>query len=509
MITIAVVVILAVTFYIYNVRNFDYWKKRGIKHDKPVFLFGTNARNILMKKSRSELAEELYFKYPNEKVVGFYRSSMPELLIRDPEIMKKILISDFTSFYARGFHPYKQKVEPLMKNLFFAEGDLWKMLRLRMTPAFTSGKLKAMFPLIVERAENLQQRALNLAKKNIPIDARDLMARFTTDFIGSCGFGLDSDSINDDDSEFRRLGRDAFNPPLTTVIRGILKMLFPTICKDLQFFGHVEKRSFDLVNKIQASRNYKPIGRNDFIDQMLEYKQRGPIEIESIEKVQSNGKAERLSFELTNELIVAQVMVFFGAGFETSSSATSYTLHELAYNPEIQKKVQNEVDEVLRRHDNKLSYDAVKEMTYLEWTFKEGMRKFPSLGYLMRECTRKYTFEDLNFSVDEGVKIMISVAGLHNDPKYWHNPEEFRPERFGPEEFTSVQKDVYQAFGDGPRVCIGARLGLMQSLAGLAALLSKFTVKPAPQSIRKPPVVPTSDLVQNIDGLPLIFIERQ
>ncbi|CAG9792320.1 unnamed protein product [Diatraea saccharalis] len=308
----------------------------------------------------------MYFKHPDEKVVGFFRSTTPELIIRDPEIIKKILISDFSYFYGRGFHPYKRNIEKLIQNLFFVEGDLWKMLRIQMTPAFTSGKLKAMFPLIVERAENLQQRTLLAVKKNLPIDARELTARFTTDFIGACGFGLDK----------------------------------------------------------------------------------------------------------------------------------------------IQKKVQNEIDEVLKKHDNKLSYAAVKEMTCLEWTFKEAMRIFPSLDYLIRECTRKYIFEDLGFSIDEGVKMMISVAALHKDPKYWHNPEEFRPERFSREEFTNVKKDVYLVFGDGPRVCIGARLGLMQSLAGLAAILSKFSFTPAPERVRRPPVVPTSDIVQNINVIPLMFHER-
>ncbi|MDK0539469.1 cytochrome P450, partial [Clostridium perfringens] len=78
--------------------------------------------------------------------------------------------------------------EPMMQNLFFAEGDLWKLLRQRMTPAFTSGKLKAMFPLVVERAERLKTRALAAAADGKSLDARDLMARYTTDFIGACGF---------------------------------------------------------------------------------------------------------------------------------------------------------------------------------------------------------------------------------------------------------------------------------------------------------------------------------
>lgn len=210
-------------------------------------------------------------------------------------------------------------------------------------------------------------------------------------------------------------------------------------------------------------------------------------------------------------LMTAQVFVFFAAGFETSSSATSFTLHQLAYHPEVQKKVQEDIDRVLAKHDNKLSYEAVKEMTYLDWAFKEGMRMFPSLGFLIRKCVGKYTIPELGMTIDDKVRVFIPVQSMQNDPKYFDSPEEFRPERFHPDSFESAKlKFVYLPFGEGPRACIGERLGHMQSLAGLAAVLSKFTVEPAPETVRKPRVYPKSGIVQSIDGgLPLLFKERK
>ncbi|KAL4709631.1 hypothetical protein ACJJTC_007362 [Scirpophaga incertulas] len=510
MILITLVLLGLTAFYYYNKHIYSYWRKRGVKHDKPVPFLGNNGKNFLLQLSRSEIIEKTYWNHPNEKVVGFYNSSRPELLIRDPDLIKNVLMKDFAHFTGRGFAPDKTHTETFMNNLFFVEGDLWKSLRTRMTPAFTSGKLRAMFPLIVERAEKLQEKALDAVKSNKPIDARDLMARYTTDFIAVCGFGFENEALKDDDCEFRQFGYDIFNPPFTQVFKNVLKMMFPGIFKKTKFFGHVESRAHSIVNELQRSRNYKPVGKHDFLDLLLDYKQKGPIEIESIEKTESDGKPSRFMFELDNDLIVSQIVLFFGAGFETSSSATSYTLHELAFNPDVQKKVQADIDKVLARHNNKLSYDAVKEMTYLDWTFQEGLRKFPSLGYLMRECTKPYTFKELDLTIDKGVKVLVSLQGMHMDPKYWHNPEEFRPERFSKEEFTSEQKEIYNAFGDGPRNCIGSRLGIMQSLAGLAAILSKFTVEPAPNTLRQPTLVHSSDIVQNVkNGIPLIFKERR
>ncbi|XP_026736659.1 cytochrome P450 6B7-like isoform X2 [Trichoplusia ni] len=510
MITLAVVVILLVSLYLYNTRTFKYWEQRGIKHDKPLPLFGNNLKGFLFIKSVTQVAHEMYLKYPTEKVVGFFRSTQPELIIRDPEIAKRILMTDFDYFWQRGITPHKTVFEPLNQNLFFADGDIWKLLRQRMTPAFTSGKLKAMFPLIVERAERLKVRALAAADEGKSIDARDLMARFTTDFIGACGFGLDTDTLNDENSAFRKLGIKIFKFGAKDILKGIAKELFPEIFKNLKVWVRLEGDMNDLVGEILRQRNYKPIGRNDFIDLMLECKQKGTMVGESIEKRKPDGTPERVSLEFNDGLIGAQVFVFFAAGFETSSSATSFTLHELAFNQDVQKKAQNEIDRVLAKHNGQLSYDAIKEMTYLEWVFKEGLRMFPSLGFLLRRSTRPYTIPELGVTIDDNVKVLIPLQSLHNDPKYFPEPEEFRPERFDPEEFDSNNKYVYLPFGEGPRACIGARLGLMQSLAGLAAVLSSFTVEPAPETVRRPVVDPKSAIVQSIAaGLPLKFIARK
>ncbi|CAH2107791.1 unnamed protein product [Euphydryas editha] len=510
MITLAIFIIIICGLYLYGKRNHKYWELKGVKHDKPLPFFGNNARNFLVQISVTQLISEFYWKYPNEKVVGFYRASRPELIIRDPEMTKKILISDFNNFYRRGLNNHKDQTEPLLRNLFFVDGDVWRLLRQRMTPAFTSGKLKAMFPLIVERAEKLQARALSSATAGTTIDARDLMARYTTDFIGACGFGLQSDSLQEENSAFRKLGATIFKRNPKDVVVIMLKGIFPTMFKSLKVFSRVEKQILHLVDEVQRQRNYEPSGRNDFIDLLLECKKKGTIVGESIEKVKPDGTPEVATLEMDDELIAAQVFVFFAAGFETSSSATSTTLHELAYHPEVQSKVHEEIDRVLAKYDNKLSYDAIKEMRYLEWAFKEGMRIFPSLGFLIRECARKYTFEEINLTIDEGVRVLIPLQAMHNDPKYFDNPSEFRPERFDPANFDANNKYIYLPFGVGPRACIGERLGLMQSLAGLAAILARFSVRPAPSTIRHPLVDPNPGSVQTVKGgIPLLFIERK
>ncbi|CAG9576932.1 unnamed protein product [Danaus chrysippus] len=128
-----------------------------VKHDKHVPFLGNNARVYIIKMKATQLSEEVYWKYPNKRVVVFYRGPRPELVVRDPELVKRVLVTDFASFYPRGLNRHRE-IEPLLRNLFFADGDLWRLLRQRMSPAFNSGKLKAMSPLIEERAERLRSK---------------------------------------------------------------------------------------------------------------------------------------------------------------------------------------------------------------------------------------------------------------------------------------------------------------------------------------------------------------
>ncbi|XP_063828070.1 cytochrome P450 6B2-like [Ostrinia nubilalis] len=507
---VAVAIVFVIVLYYYGTRTFNYWKKRNIKHEKPLPFVGTNLKNFAQKASMAMMATETYRKFPNEKVVGFYRGTVPELLIRDPEIAKRILVTDFQHFNARGFNPHKTVIEPLMKNLFFADGDLWRLIRQRFTPAFSTGKLKAMFPLITKRAENLQLFTEEIVNRD-HFDAHELMARYTTDFIGECGFGISMDTLNAENSQFRAFGKRIFERRLRDGVSSALKIMFPEMCKNLRFLApELETTMTHLYQTVVRERNYKPSGRNDFVDLLLELKEKGEIVGESINKKDADGKPEIVTLEVTDLLMISHMFVFFGAGFETSSTASSHTLHQLAFNPDCQEKVQAEIDSVLEKYDNKLTYDAIKDMAYLEMCFYESMRMYPSVAYLMRMCTSKqYTIPEVNLTIDEDVKIIIPIQAIQMDEKYFRKPTKFDPERFSFGAKEDKKNFVFLPFGEGPRACVGARLGQMQSMAGLAAVLQKFTVEPAACTRQNIIPDPTGVVTEGfVGGLPLKFRKR-
>lgn len=449
-----IIILSIILIYCYGVRNFGYWKKRGVKNDRPLPYVGNNLKQFSQRSSYAMTATEMYKKYPNEKVVGFFRGTAPELIIRDPDLVKRILVTDFQHFYARGFNTHKTVIEPLMKNLFFAEGDLWRLIRQKFGTAFSTGKIKAMFPFITERAEKLQLLADEVVDLEF-YDIRELMARYTTDFIGACGFGINMDTLNNENSEFRRLGKRIFHRTPRDALAAALKYIFPELCKNIQFLApDIEKSVNGLVQKVLQARNYTPCGSNDFIDLLLQLQEKGNIPIESLELKDENGKAKLVELKLDDLLLTAQVFVFFGAGFETSSTTSSFTLHQLAFNPDCQRKVQEEIDRVLLKHNNKITYDAVNEMHYLEKAFYEAMRMYPSVGFLMRKCTTpNYTFPEIGLTIDEGVKVIIPTQAFHRDERFFQDPDVYKPERFT--DAQDFKTNYFLPFGEGPRACIG------------------------------------------------------
>ncbi|XP_045520601.1 cytochrome P450 6B2-like [Pieris brassicae] len=494
-----IVALLIIFFYFIFTRNYNYWKKRNVVHDRPLPIFGNHFQNAAGLKSLTSVLTEVYYKYPDEKIVGYFKGSQPALIVRDLDIIRDILNVDFTHFHARGA-ALNPETEPLLKNLFHVDGDIWKLLRKRLTPAFTGTRLKNMFPLISQCAEKLQALIEDKAKRGEDCDVRNLMSRFTIEFIGACGFGIDMDTICNENSAFLHLGRLVFQRTGKDVILLGLMDLFPQTRKYIQL---ADDTLYNLIADIVITafkwRNYKPSGRNDFIDVLLHLSQEGKITGESIEKQNPDGTPATIELTLDDELLVAQVFVFYAAGFETSSFATSVTLHKLAFHPQIQARAQEEIDEILVSYDGKLCFEAVSKMTYLEMVFKESMRMFSSFGFLQRVCCQRYTFPSLDITIDPGVIVFIPSQAIQIDGKYFENPSEFCPERFSPES-TYHHKYSFMPFGEGPRGCIGARLGQMQSLAGLAAILQKFTVEPSDKTPVELPVNPWSNIVQAVKG---------
>lgn len=151
---IIVLTTLVVAVYLYMTRNFQYWKKRGVSEMPPTPFFGNFANIIFMKKNPGYLMKDFYDQGKGLPYVGFYLLDKPCLMVRDRELIKNILVKDFNYFADRYGSPDTNDRLGYC-NLFFIKNPAWKLLRTKLTPTFTSGKLKKMFELMLECGKNL------------------------------------------------------------------------------------------------------------------------------------------------------------------------------------------------------------------------------------------------------------------------------------------------------------------------------------------------------------------
>ncbi|XP_045520535.1 cytochrome P450 6B5-like [Pieris brassicae] len=504
------ILLIVVILYFYYMRKFQYFSQRNIKHESPVPIFGNHTKVFFARRTNIETACYLYKKYSDEKYVGYYRGTNPEIIVRDPDLVKYILNENFLVFPNRGVKR-DAKIEPLMLNMLSEEGDAWKLLRTNLSSAFSSSRIKSMFPIVVDYAEKFVKIAHNLAVEEKEFDAHIFTARFTIDLIGACGFGIDMNAINNEQSLFIKLRDYMFiKSKLQMILFGVYDLFPQSLINKVSLLKpQVREIIMEILDSVRSHRQNDDTQRNDFINILLELGKAGKLTGDSLE-TDDTGKYKQAEIEFDNNRIAAQLFIYFIAGFETSSTTMSYAMHQLAHHHDIQQEVQKEIDTTLAKHDGRLCYESVSEMLFLEMVVKESLRLFPPAGLTTRASPKDCSLPGVNGTIKTGTRITIPIHALHMDEMYFDNPEEFDPKRFSNESSQPRHKYAYIPFGEGPRKCIGARFGTLNTMVGLAAILHKYNIKPS-QSTRKN-IRPNraAYLIQFIDGgLPLKLTMRE
>ncbi|XP_022918004.2 cytochrome P450 6a2-like [Onthophagus taurus] len=449
--------------YLYYKKSYQYWEKKGIVTIKPKIPFG-NLGNPFDGKGIEKMVR-MYetFKSMRVQYGGFYAGTTPMLLLAHPDAVKTVVNKQFQSFNSHGSN-IDEKEEPLLAHLFNLEGKRWRDMRVKLTPTFTSGKMKMMFQTMLDCGEQLERFVFECTENGKPLDIKDTVACYTTDVIGSCAFGLDCNSFTNPNAEFRTYGKKVLTPNIKFTLRRLFN-LPPSIVKLLQLHivePDVTDFFMGVVNDMINCRRTENITRNDFMQILI--------------NMQDSAKAEGKA-PMTTEEIAAQAFVFFAAGFETSSTTASFCLYELARHQNIQDKLREEIRTKIKENNGKITYDGITEMKYLEQVINETLRKYPPVHTLPRRCTQNCTLPN-GVLVEKGTKVLISVLGMHKDKEYFPNPEKFDPERFSDENKHNIVPYSYLPFGEGPRICIGLRFGVMQTKVALCLLLKNFKVFP-------------------------------
>ncbi|XP_062036814.1 cytochrome P450 3A6 [Lepus europaeus] len=447
-----------VLLYLYGTSTHGLFKKMGIPGPTPLPFIGT----ILgYRKGMWEFDIECRKKYG--KMWGLFDGRQPLMVITDPDMIKTVLVKECYSVFTnrRSFGP----VGFMKKAVSISEDEDWKRVRTLLSPTFTSGKLKEMLPIIAQYGDVLVKNLRQEAEKGKPVDLKEIFGAYSMDVITGTSFGVNIDSLRNPQDPFvknvRRLLKFNFFDPLLLSIT-----LFPFLTPIFEAL-HISMFPKDVMDFLKTSVE-------KIKEDRLKDKQKRRVDFLQLMINSQNSKEIDSHKALDDIEVVAQSIIILFAGYETTSSTLSFIMYLLATHPDVQQKLQEEINTVL---PNKAlaTYDTLVKMEYLDMVVNETLRLYPIAGRLERVCKKDV---DINgIFIPKGTIVMMPSYALHRDPQHWTEPDEFRPERFSKKNKDNINPYIYHPFGAGPRNCLGMRFALMNIKLALVRLMQNFSFK--------------------------------
>lgn len=295
--------------YIFLKRTYSYWERNGFKAYPGVSLvFGHFKQTLCQKESMGHFFTRVY-RTTTEPFLGVYGFMRPILLINDPKLVQTIFIKDFAHFSDRNVHC--SEYDPLSMHLFALSGQKWKNLRQRLTPAFTSGKLRSMFGTITDCGLTLQKYLDDLVAEQKLLDVREISACFLINTVASIGFGIEVDTITQPKHEFRETFRKVFKSSFLNSVRFFGKFIAPkllTITRLRTIDKEVEDFVMSVVKQNLEYREQNGVVRKDFFQMLVQLRNSGAVELD--DEWGTVIKGDESQKTMTLEEIAAQAFIF-------------------------------------------------------------------------------------------------------------------------------------------------------------------------------------------------------
>lgn len=176
--TLTLFAVAAATAYYFSTSTYGYWRKRNVPYVRPLIpLFGNLAGLAVGAEHQMDLFNRVYKGFSGHRYVGLFQMRTPHLLICDPELINRMLIKDFAYFSDHGVYTDDPDENPFSNHIFNMVGAQWKIMRAKLSPVFTSSKLKLMHGQIKECSEQLMRNlAGELDRSGGHLDVSDVPA---------------------------------------------------------------------------------------------------------------------------------------------------------------------------------------------------------------------------------------------------------------------------------------------------------------------------------------------
>lgn len=380
------------------------------------------------------------------------------ILSRDNEVAEYILQKNQKN-YQKSELQTKFISKYLGKGLLTVNGDFWLKQRRLIQPAFHKQKMNQL-------VQNMEQTIAS-ELQNLPEDKS--VALFP--IMNQLAFNVVAKSLFQISASKEKLSR------LKLIILQVQEFLIKEIRLPYKAFwfkisGQIKKHqelameSDAIIKEIIEERVKSNSKQNDLLDMLLET------------RYEDSGEG------MSTQQLIDEIKILFIAGHETSANAMTFTLHLLGNYPEVQQKVFEELIEIQTQTDDIV--EQLQKMTYTNAVINESMRLYPPAWITDRE-----NIEDdnlLGYHIKGKTLIGVSFYELHRNPKYWHNPSAFNPERFLGEQKKESNKYFYP-FGAGPRMCIGLGFAMYEMSLTLSYIVKKYKITSSKKEIQINPLI--------------------
>ncbi|OWK35133.1 cytochrome P450 [Fimbriiglobus ruber] len=393
-------------------------------------------------------------------------------LASHPDLIEQVLVTD-AKHYIKHFGA--QLYRPVLGNgLVLSEGDFWLRQRKLSQPAFLKSRVLTYAPLMGDLAD----RMLANWRPGEKVDVHYEFSSLTSAIALKTLFDLDDPG---DREEFTNTLRESFDL-MSYRIGNLLKFpLWIPTPHNLRLKRKVAHLYRVVDGFIAHGRARKEPG-NDLLSRLIAARD-------------EDGKP------MTDRQLRDEAMTLYLAGHETTALTLSWSWHLLARHPKVEEKLVDEWKTVLNGRT-----PTVEDLTRLPYTdavVTEAMRVYPPVYLIGRQATKD--LELGGYRVPKGLTVFMAQWVSHRDPRYFPDPEEFRPERWLDGLASRLPRYAYYPFGGGPRVCIGNTFALMEAVIILAAVGQRFRF--TLESHAPPEFEPQITLLPK-DGIPAVLKRR-
>ncbi|TXG56183.1 hypothetical protein EZV62_017496 [Acer yangbiense] len=405
-------------------------------------------------------------KYGPVMLLNFGR--IPFVIISSAEAAREVLkIHDLNTCNGVQLIGSRKLTYNYLDLAFAPYGDYWRQMRKICVLELFSLKRVQSFRFIREgEVASLMDTISQSASSATPVDLSEKMSALTASIVFRMAFGQIFQGSDLDNHKFEKLIRatEYFTGGFTTeefipYVGWIIDRLNGYHAK-LEKVFHELDTFFEKAINDHLKPERKIQGQEDIIDVMLK------IEKDQIKP----GEAQ-----ITKDNIKAVLLDIFLGGVDTSAITVVWAMSELARNPRLMKKAQEEIRNCIGKK-GRVTEDDIDQLPYLKMIIKETLRLHPPAPLLLRETTSHFKVN--GYDINPKNLIQVNVWAIGRDPKYWKNPEEFYPERFTNNSIDFKGNNFeYLPFGSGRRICPGIHIGLITSEIALANLLYCFDWK--------------------------------